>query len=142
MNSRARSDLIGELEHIQQHGTSMSMLIMTVRSTSNGLIAGIDGDVFSLDYPKAGWLDFIRTKRFESFCKQRGFQTRQQRWGKERVIRAAIGTNAAQAATTIDACFSVVYGESGEFGLELRGFGWQPSDNSLDGDAAKPRASG
>lgn len=120
----------------------MSMLIMTVRNTSNGLIAGIVGDVFSLDYPRAGWLDIFRTRSFESFCKQHGFSTRREKWGNERVIRAAIGSRAEDAADTIDACFSAVYGESGPFSLELRGFGWQPSNNSLEGAAAKPRASG
>jgi hypothetical protein len=127
MNLSARSELIGELEHMQRHGNTLSMLVMTVRNTSNGLIAGITAGVFSLDYPRAGWLDFARARRFVSFCKQRGFLTRQEKWGSERVIRAAIGTNAVDAAEAIDACFCAVYNESGAFGLELRGFGWQSS---------------
>jgi len=142
MNSGARSDLVRELEHLLQHGTSMSMLVMTVRNTSNGLLAGISDNVLSLDYPIAGWLDFVRTRNFKSFCTQRGFVTRKVRWGKERVIRTAIGSNVEQAADTICACFGAVYGESGAFGLELRGFGWQPSNNSLESDAARPRATG
>jgi hypothetical protein len=141
MNASARSDLIRELEHLRQHGTSMSMLAMTVRNTSNGLLAGINGDMLSLDYPIAGWLDFVRTRNFKSFCSRWRFVTQKVRWGKERVLRAAIGTDVAQAADAIDACFLAVYGESGAFGLELRGFGWQPSNSDLDGDAAKPRAS-
>jgi hypothetical protein len=127
MNPSARSELIGELEHMQKHGNSLSMLVMTVRTTSNGLTAGINGGVFSLDYPRAGWLDFSRAKRFESFCKQQGFPTHKEKWGKERIIRAAIGSSAIDAAAAIDACFCAVYGESGAFGLQLRGFGWQPS---------------
>jgi hypothetical protein len=127
MNPNARSELIGELEHMQRHGNTLSMLVMTVRNTSNGLIAGIAAGVFSLDYARAGWLDFARARRFVSFCKQRGFLTRQEKWGSERVIRAAIGTDAADAADAIDACFAVVYGERGAFGLALRGFGWQPT---------------
>ena len=128
MNSSARSELIRELEHLLEHGTSMSMLVMTVRNTSNGLLAGVNGDVLSLDYVIAGWLDLSRTQRFKSFCRQRGFVIQRVRWGKERVVRAAIGKNVAQAADAIDACFSAVFGESGPFGLELRGFGWQPSN--------------
>lgn len=127
MNPSARSELIGELEHMQRHGNTMSMLVMTVRNTSNGLIAGITAGVFSLDYPRAGWLDFARARKFASFCKQRGFLMRKEKWGSERVIRAAIGASAADAAESIDACFAAVYGERGAFGLELRGFGWQPS---------------
>jgi hypothetical protein len=137
MNESARSDLIGELEHMQQHGSRLSMLVMTVRNTSNGLLAGIVGDTFSLDYPIAGWLDILRTRRFRSFCKQRGFDTRRERWGSERVIRAGIGSSVADAAEAIDACFAAVYGENGSFGLELRGFGWQPSNNRLEGAACK-----
>lgn len=128
MNSSARSDLIRELEHLLEHGTSMSMLVMTVRNTSNGLIAGLDGEALSLDYVIAGWLDFPRTRRFKSFCSQRGLLTQRVRWGKERVVRAAIGKNVEQAADAIDACFSAVFDESGPFGLDLRGFGWQPSN--------------
>lgn len=127
MNPSARSDLIRELEHLLEHGTSMSMLVMTVRNTSNGLLAGLNGGVLSLDYVMAGWLDFPRTRKFKSFCSQRGFLTQRVRWGKERVVRAAIGRDVERAADAIDACFSAVFGESGSFGLELRGFGWQPS---------------
>lgn len=127
MNPIARSELIGAPEHMQRHGNTLSMLVMTVRNTSNGLIAGISEVVFSLDYPRAGWLDFARTRKFASFCKQRGFLTRKEKWGRERVIRAAIGANAVDAAESIDACFAAVYDERGPFGLELRGFGWQPS---------------
>ena len=137
MNESARGDLIGELEHMQQHGSSMSMLVMTVRNTSNGLLAGVADNAFTLDYPTAGWLDFLRARRFRSFCKRRGFVTRREQWGSERVIRASIGSGSAEAAETIDACFAAVYGETGPFGLELRGFGWQPSNNSSERDACK-----
>jgi hypothetical protein len=143
MHEIGRGELIAELSHMQQHGTSMSMLVMTVRNTSNGLLAGVVDGVFSLDYPIAGWLDFLRTQRFKSFCKRRGFPARRERWGSERVIRASIGSKVAEAGEAIDACFLAVYGDSGSFGLELRGFGWQPSNNSLEGDACKAtRASG
>jgi hypothetical protein len=40
MNSAARSELIAKLDQLLEHGDSMSMLIMTVRNTSKGLIAG------------------------------------------------------------------------------------------------------
>ncbi len=43
------------------------------------------------------------------------------------LVMGAIGSNAADAADAIDACFAVVYGERGAFGLALRGFGWQPT---------------
>ena len=116
----------------------MSMLFMTVRTTSNGLIATVEDGTFQLVYPIAGWLDFLGANRFKAFCKKRGLATRKDNWGKERVIRAAIGSDAVAAVDEIDACFAAVFGESGGFGLELRGLGWQPSNNSLEGDAIKP----
>lgn len=140
MNSTARSELIAQLDHLLNHGDSMSMLVITVRNTSNGILAGLRNDSISLDYPKAGWLDIVRTRRFKTFCKSRGFEMQRARWGKERVIRANIGSDSGRAADTVDACFNVVYDESGPFALELRGFGWQPS-NRFESDAAKPRTS-
>jgi hypothetical protein len=131
MNESARSELIGELEHMRQHGSRMSMLVMTVRNTSNGLLAGLADDAFTLNYPVAGWLDFFRTRRFRSFCKRRGFAALRERWGGERVVRACIGSSVAGAVEAIDACFTAVYGDTGPFGLEIRGFGWQSSDKSL-----------
>lgn len=135
MNLTARCNLVRELEHLQKRGTSVSMLVITVRNSSNGFLAGMSGDLFSLDYPVAGWLDFIRVRKFKSFCSQRGFRTQRVTWGKERVIRAIIGSSVEQAAEAIDACFLAVYGESGEFGLELRGFGWQLHENTLHSHA-------
>jgi hypothetical protein len=132
VNFIARNELVRELELLKQHGTSMSMLVITVRNTSNGLLAGNNRGEFSLDYPVAGWLDFMRIRSFRSFCSQRGFRAQKVRWGNEYVIRATIGISAEQAADVIDACFSAVYGESGAFGLELRGFGWQASNNGLE----------
>jgi hypothetical protein len=129
MNDTARADLLRELHHMQHHGGRMLMLVMTVRGTSDGLLVGINGKVFSLDYPHAGWLDFVRVHRFASFCRAKGLPLRKETWGKERVSRAAIGSVAADAVQTIDECFSAVYDQSGQFGLELRGIGWQPSPN-------------
>lgn len=141
MNGAARTELIGKLEHLKEHGDRMSMLVITVRSTSNGLLAGITAEGLSLDYPKAGWLDFVRSNRFTSFCKSQGFAMQRVMWGKERVIRANIGSDLSRAADAIDACFNAVYNETGPFSLEFRGFGWQPSNNSFESDAAKPRTS-
>jgi hypothetical protein len=126
MNSTARSELIAQLDHLLEKGDSMSMLVITVRNTSNGILAGLRSGLISLDYPKAGWLDIVRTCRFKAFCKSRGFEMQCTRWGREQVIRANIGSDSRQAADIIDACFGVVHGECGQFGLELRGFGWQP----------------
>jgi hypothetical protein len=129
MNNAARTDLLRELEHIQQHGDHMSMLVITVRGTCDGLMAGIKEREFSLDYPHAGWLDFVRVHRFATFCRTRGLSLRTERWGKERVSRAAIGSIAVDAVEIIDRCFAAVYHHSGPFDLDLRGFGWQPSSS-------------
>jgi hypothetical protein len=143
VNPTARTDLIRELEYLQQHGTSLSMLFVTARDTSCGLVAGIDDGIFTLDYVRADWLDFLGPMRFKSFCKSRGFPTERQRWGKERVVRSRITGNPVAATDIIDACFGAVFDISGPFGLLLNGYGWRPSNNSLEGDASKAtRASG
>lgn len=130
MNNAARSELIRQLEHMKHHGSRMSMLVMTVRNTSNGLLAGLNGETLSLDYPKAGWLDVARACKFKVYCKSQGYPISLGKWGKERVIRACVGSDISHAADAIDGCFEAVYAESGAFGLELRGLDWQPSDTS------------
>jgi len=129
MNTEARTYLLRALEHMQQHGDPMSMLVMTVRGTSDGLMAGIKAREFSLDYPHSGWLDFVRVQRFATFGRTRGLSLRTEKWGKERVSRAAIGSIAVDAVEIIDRCFAAVYHHSGFFDLDLRGFGWQPGSS-------------
>ena len=107
----------------------MSMVVMTVRGTHDGLLAGINNKGFSLDYPHGGWLDFVRIHRFTTFCRTSGLSLRTERWGKERVSRAAIGSIAVDALEIIDRCFAAIYYHSGPFDLDLRGFGWQPSSS-------------
>jgi hypothetical protein len=125
MNLEARAELLRALDYLQQHGSPSSMLVMTVRTTSNGLLAGIEDGEFRLDYARAGWLDVIRTHRFASFCRTKGITVCRVRWGKERISRAAIGRVPSAAADVIDGCFAAVYGETGPFGLELRTFDWR-----------------
>src|SRR5262245_11082651 len=110
MNPSARVDLIRELEYLQQQGTSMSMLFVTARCTACGFVAGIDGTTFTLAYVRASWLDFAGPMKFRSFCKERGFPTEKQRWGKERVVRSRIGSDPIAATDAIEACFRIVYG--------------------------------
>lgn len=128
MNLSARTELIRELEYLQAQGTSMSMLFVTARDTSCGLVAGIDATAFTLDYVRAGWLDFSGPRRFKLFCMNRGLPAERQRWGKERVVRSRIGCDPVAATDIIDACFGAVFGISGPFGLLLNGYGWRRSE--------------
>jgi hypothetical protein len=127
MNAAARADLLRALEHMQQHSLPLSMLVITIRTTSKGLLAGMEGSNFSLDYPHAGWVDVVRTHRFASFCRTKGFPLQKKKWGNERVSSASIGRLALDAVETIDECFTAVYHETGPFGLELRELSWRPS---------------
>lgn len=139
MNNVALTELVKELEHLLLNGTDMSMLVMTVKNSSNGLLAGKCGSELCLDYPKSGWLDIFRSNRFLSFCKRNNFAVNRVKWGSEHVIRAGIGSNPANAANTIDSCFTAVYGESGPFGLKISGIGWEPSNKALN---SQPSAAG
>ena len=140
MNNVALKELINELEHLLENGNDMSMLVMTVRNTSNGLLAGVCDSEICLDYPKSGWLDFLRTNRFLAFCKRNNFTVNKVKWGSERVFRAAIGSNSAIAADVIDSCFNAVYGEAGSFGLKLSGIGWEPSNKSFKSGSSQSGA--
>jgi hypothetical protein len=125
MNNSTREKLIRELQYLQQYGTRLSVLFVTARGTSCGLVVGVDDGAFTVSYVKAGWLDFLGPKNFRSFCDARGLRAERERWGKERAIQTRIGADVSKAIDTIDGCFDAVYGISGEFGLLLNGYGWR-----------------
>jgi len=129
MNNDARVKLILELEHLLRHKPAMGALFMTVRETPYMLVVTQKDGMVSLGYPHMGWLDVVRAHRFASFCQARGFRVRKELWWKTRMSCALIGAGATDAAQTIAECFSSVYRVSGPFGVNLQGFGWQPSDN-------------
>ena len=128
VHPKSKEELIAELRQMREVGTTLSMLVMTVKTTSHGMLAGVvDGDL-KLDYPRAGWLDIVSPYRFLSFCHRHNLSVTKERWGKERIYRTSIGTDPITASSIIDKCFEQVFHHSGSYGLELRYFGWQSSN--------------
>ena len=127
MNNIARQKLISELEHLLMNRPVMGTLYITIAQTTDMLVVTLEKGAFSLTYPHAGRFDFVRPRRFASFCRKRGSAVTKHWWGDVRVSCALIGTSATDAAQTIAECFSNVYGASGPFGLRLQGMGWQSS---------------
>src|SRR5262245_33760761 len=128
MNNIARTKLISELEHLIVNKPAMGTLFITMAQTTDMLVVTLEKGAFSLAYPHTGRFDFVRPRRFASFCRERGRAVTKHWWGGIRVSCAAIGTTAADAAQTIAECFSIVYGASGPFGLRLHGVGWVSSN--------------
>jgi len=127
MNNIARQKLISELEHLITNKPAMGMLLITIAQTTDLLVVTLEKGAFSLAYPHTGRIDFVRSRRFAYFCRERGSAVTKHWWGDVRVSCAVIGATAADAAQTIAECFSNVYGASGPFGLRLQGMGWQSS---------------
>jgi hypothetical protein len=127
MNNIARQKLISELEHLIMNKPVMGMLLITIAQTSDMLVVTLEKGAFSLTYPHTGRFDWVRSRRFARFCRERGSAVTKHWWGDLRVSCALIGTTAGDAAQTIAECFSNVYGASGPFGLSLQGVGWQSS---------------
>jgi hypothetical protein len=113
--------LIRELDHLLHNRPVMGTLLMSVQRTPHILVASQQDGVIRLSYAHTGWLDFLRVRRFKSFCRARGFPLRTQVWWKSRVTSAAIGSVAPDAAQAIDECFANVYGLAGPFGIDLQG---------------------
>ena len=126
MHPSSKVQLSEQLKHMQELGTTMSMLFMTVRTTRDGMLAGVVERELKLDYPRAGFMDFARAGRFLTFCKRNNLNVTKERWGRERVFRASIGFGISKAVELISQCFHEVYGHSGPFALDLQGYGWQP----------------
>jgi hypothetical protein len=127
MNNVARQKLISELEHLITNKPVMGALYIMVAQTADMLVVTLEKGTFSLAYPHTDRFDFLRSRRFASFCRERGTAVTKRWWGDRRVSCALIGTSAADAAQTITECFSNVYGASGPFGLRLQGMGWSSS---------------
>jgi hypothetical protein len=105
----------------------MGTLWITIAQTTDLLVVTLENGAFNLAYPHTGRFDFVRPRRFASFCQRRGTAVTRHWWGDVRVSSAVIGTTAGDAAQTIAECFSNVYRASGPFGLRLQGMGWQSS---------------
>src|SRR5215467_7657991 len=106
MNNIARQKLISELDHLIMNKPVMGTLYITIAQTTDMLVVTLEKGTFSLAYPHTGRFDFVRSRRFASFCRQRGSAVTKQWWGHRRVSCALIGTTAADAAQTIAECFS------------------------------------
>ena len=100
---------------------------MTVATTSDGMVAGVVDGKLSLDYVRAGWLDFFRSKSFLNFCAKNRLTVDKVDWGRERVYRASLGKDIQGAADMVDRCFAEVFGHGGPFRIEFRPFGWTPT---------------
>src|SRR5690242_6959750 len=109
MNNIARQKLVSELEHLITNKPVMGTLLITIAQTTDLLIVTLEKGAFSLAYPHTGRFDFVRPRRFASFCRKRGTAVTRHRWVDVRVSCALIGTTAADAAQTIAECFSNVY---------------------------------
>ncbi len=132
MHSASKAELVAHLNRLREHGDTMSMLFMTVRTTSDGMVAGvIPGVSLVLDFahgPRRGLIDSFR---FSRFCRNLRLRSSWETWGKEKVSRAFLGMDAELGAASIDDCFAAMFGHRGAFAIDFRPFGWQPSNNKL-----------
>jgi len=102
------------------------MLIMTVATTSNGMICTLDQGKVSLNFPYDGWLS-RGNSLFKRFGRDHSRKVTKVRWGKEKMLQLPLGTDPTAAAEIIDRCFQTLWGHVGPYKLELRGFGWKTS---------------
>jgi hypothetical protein len=108
------------------------MLYITVRTTSDGLIAGVgDGRQIVMQYPRAGIFDFVRTRLFARFCSAKGLECIQLKWGRERILSAPLGSDPASAADVIDECIGAVFAHDGPFAVDLNGFDWKSAKDLM-----------
>ncbi len=132
MHPSSRDELVENLTHLREHGNNVTLLFVTVQTTSDGLIAGVDEKgSLQLHYPQGGLFDFRRVRSFLSFCRSSGLSWRKQRWGKERMYSTDLGYDPDRGAELFDCCFATVYGHSGSYAVKFMGIGWQPSNNSF-----------
>ena len=110
----------------------MSMLFMTVRTTSCAMIAGVVPDSVVLDFAHGTWRGFFEPRRFRVFCRVHQLKLSKETWGREKVSRALLGSDPTRAAGIIDACFGHMFNQRGQYAVDYRYVGWQPSNNSLE----------
>jgi len=127
VNASSKTALKEELRLLREFGTKMNILFVNVEGSSKHFLVGLNAGQFSLDYAHEGWFHLLYKHRFISFCKSRNFSIQSERWGKERVTRAGIGTAEETAVEIIQTCFKEVFGLSGQYKLKLLQIGWQSS---------------
>jgi hypothetical protein len=104
----------------------LDMLVLTPRQTSNGLIVMVRNAELQVVYPQAGWLDWKRVGRFWLFSLRMRLSPRFERWGRELIHRANLGSDATRAANLIDEFFGAIFQMSGPFALKFTRQGWAP----------------
>lgn len=70
LHSASKTELVENLRGLLERGDSMSMLFMTVRTTSYGLIAGVLPEELVLDFAHGKWRGFFEPSRFRTFCRR------------------------------------------------------------------------
>jgi hypothetical protein len=132
VHSASRAELIENLGALLERGNSMSMLFMTVRSTSCGMIASVVPEELVLDIAHGTWRGFFEPRRFRNFCGTQQLKCSKETWGREKVSRAYLGRDPSRAAKIIDACFGHMFNQRGSFAIDFRYVGWQRSNTSLE----------
>jgi hypothetical protein len=122
------AELAEALERLLKHGDGASMLVVTVATTSDGMICTLDEGSISLNFLSAGWLS--RANRlFKRFGRGLGGEVSSAKWGKNNVLRLRLGSDPKSAVSLIDQCFDKVWGHRGPYKLDVRGFGWKDTQN-------------
>src|SRR5947209_2470051 len=99
MHETSREILISDLNALLNvRRDNADMLVITPRSTSNGLIVMVRSGSLQLFYAQAGWFDLERVIRFWLCCLRKKLSPRFERWGAELMHRAALGSDPARAS--------------------------------------------
>jgi|SRR6266566_2449150 len=127
MHEMSRETLIRDMEALLGVGRDdMDTLVITPRQTSNGLLVMMRDGTLQLVYPQTGWLDVVRVSRFWLCALKHRLSPQFESWGKVKVHRVSLGSDATRAATWIDDFFAVVFRISGPFALNFLRQGWGP----------------
>jgi hypothetical protein len=112
------------LDRLLKYGDGVSMLIMTVATTSDGMICTLDDGALTLNYLSGGWLSRAN-RAFKRFGVAHDRKVISVKWGDNTFLQMRLGKDPMDAAELIDRCFQDVWGHSQPFKLDLRGYGWK-----------------
>ena len=122
--------LIGELRHLRDAGSSLSVLHVRVAGSRNDIFLGNADGQLCIDFWAPGVWGWWLKRKFNRYCAINKLAVTVEHWGKKVVLRTVVGTNEFEVIRHVSQLFRTLYAAvPGTYGLQVQHWGWRPADH-------------